>query len=324
MPDIFDFFERHSSFILTTHAGPDADGLGAELVFARILETMGKEIHILNSDPVPGRFSFLDPENRIGEWLPSRDDSLPEQSALLIVDTSDEYNIGTVKEIMGRVRETFVVDHHEKSPFSSLSGFIDSTASSVCEMAVETAQSAGIVLDKNTATAAYAGISYDSGSFAYIKTTVRTFKAALFLAEAGVVPYFVYGKLNESSSLGALLLQKQVLSSLEIRGKGRIAVQILRKEDLETTGASFEDAESLINIPLKAKDISVSILVKENSEGQVRCSLRSKGTVPVSKIAQFFGGGGHITAAGFRSSAGVDETLEKTLKKVVDLMDKKQ
>jgi phosphoesterase RecJ-like protein len=319
---IRDFFKRHEFFILTTHSGADADGLGAELVFFRILKSLGKTARIFNAEKTAAGFAFMDPKGKIGVWDGKKYANLPEKAALLVLDTSDEYNIGGMKELIGRVRETFVVDHHEPAPLSALTGFIDSTASSTCEIAVEAALAAGVDLDKDTAMAAFAGISYDTGSFAYTKTTARTFKAALALIERGVVPYSVYRELNESSSLGAVLLRKQVLSTLEIRAGGRAAVQILRKEDLESTGANFEDAEAFINIPLRAREIAVSILVKEDREGKVRCSLRSKGAVNVSKIAQQFGGGGHVTAAGFKSALDRGETLNRVLEKVEPLLEK--
>jgi phosphoesterase RecJ-like protein len=104
-----------------------------------------------------------------------------------------------------------------------------------------------------------------------------------------------------------------VLSTLEFHVQKKVAVQVLHKEDLLTTGAFIEDAESFINLPLRAREVVVSILIKENTEGQVRCSLRSKGTVNVSKIARNFGGGGHVSAAGFRSKKGVEETLKEVL-----------
>ncbi|MDR0601156.1 MAG: bifunctional oligoribonuclease/PAP phosphatase NrnA, partial [Treponema sp.] len=209
---------------------------------------------------------------------------------------------------------------HEKNKFSSITGLIDPTASSACELAVETALAAGVCLDNNTAAAAFAGIIYDTGSLSYIKTTLRTFRICLMLVEIGVVPYHIYRKLNESGTMKALLLQQKVLSTLRICCGGRAAVQVLRKEDLESTGASFEDAESFINFPLKAKDIAVSVLVKENAEGKVRCSLRSKGEVNVSKIARAFSGGGHITSAGFRSELNADETLARVLEKIGEEM----
>ena len=109
----------------------------------------------------------------------------------------------------------------------------------------------------------------------------------------------MHNRMYESSSDGVLYLMKAVVSSLELELEGRVALQSLRKEDLSASGASYEDAEDLVNIPLQDKRVQVSVLFKENLEGRLRCSLRSKGSVNVARIAQAFGGGGHKTAAGF-------------------------
>lgn len=318
---ILDFFEKYQSFIICTHDPADADGLGAELVMADILKTMGREYRIINASPVPSNFHFMDPERIIETWNAETHNALPEKSAMLIVDTADEYNIGMMRELLKRVPEVFVLDHHEPAPQSSLTGYIDPSASSVSELAVEIALAANIAIDIRSANAAYTGIVYDSGFFCYSKTTARSFNAALNLVKLGVVPYQIYKELNENAPTSALLLHKKVFSTLDIYSNGRIAVQILRKEDLETTGARYEDAEGFINIPMKSKEIVVSLLIKENMEGKVRCSLRSKGTVNVSKIAQLFGGGGHISAAGFKCPQCVELTLSETLFRIIEIIE---
>jgi phosphoesterase RecJ-like protein len=315
---VFAFIERHESFILCTHDPPDADGLGAELVMAHILTTMGKECRIINASAVPASFHFMDTGRLIETWNDDTRNGFVEKSALLIVDTSDEYNIGIMRGILNEVREVFVLDHHEPAPQSVLTGFNDNTASSTSELAVELALAMGIRLDTRSAAAAYAGIVYDTGFFCYSKTNSRTFSAAMYLVEHGVVPYHIYRKMNENAPVGALLLHKRVFSTLEILSKGRIAVQIMRREDLENTGGRFEDADGFINVPMKAKEIAVSVLIKENTEGKVRCSLRSKGTVNVSKIAQNFGGGGHVSAAGFKCPQGIEYTLNETLNHIIE------
>jgi phosphoesterase RecJ-like protein len=316
---ILTFIDRHQSFILTTHDPADADGLGAELVFAAILKSKGKGCRIINASPIPENFLFMDPARQVER----RDEGagLDGQSALLIVDTSDEYNIGAMRDIIGTVGEVFVVDHHEPKPLCTLSGLVDSGAAATCEMAVEIARAAGTALDPVTARAAYAGLVYDTGFFAYSKTTLRTVTAARELVMAGAVPYEVYRWLNENASTGTLLLHKRVFSSLELYAGGRIAVQVLRKEDLEAAGARFEDAEGFINVPMRSRDIEVSILIKESPEGKVRCSLRSKSRVNVSKIAQDFGGGGHVSAAGFRSDDNIAETLRAVIAKTSAQLD---
>jgi oligoribonuclease NrnB/cAMP/cGMP phosphodiesterase (DHH superfamily) len=67
---------------------------------------------------------------------------------------------------------------------------------------------------------------------------------------------------------------------------------------------------AVLNIPyageagnaLCKNDYSVSLLWFERGDGQIQFSLRSDGSVDVSKIAQSFGGGGHHNASGFELS----------------------
>jgi len=161
--------------------------------------------------------------------------------------------------------------------------------------------------------ALYTGIVYDSGFFAYSKTSLRTFRAAIKTLEWGADSSYVYQQLMENSSNSSILLLKQTISTLEFFHDGKIVVQITNKEDLKKCNANYEDTESFVNIPLRSKDVEVSLIVKETPEGEVRCSMRSKGKINVSKVAQEFSGGGHKTAAGFKSGSSVEETVKKVL-----------
>jgi len=132
----------------------------------------------------------------------------------------------------------------------------------------------------------------------------------------GVKPEDVYRKLNENSSIGALILQKIALNSMKLHFNDRVASQIIRMDDFTEANALPEDADGIVNIPLRARSILVSLMIKENNDGKLRCSLRSKGQINVSKIAQELGGGGHVNAAGFKSTAGIEKTLETALQMI--------
>ena len=66
------------------------------------------------------------------------------------------------------------------------------------------------------------------------------------------------------------------------------------------------------------KGVEVVVLFKENlgSAEDVRVNLRSSGTVDVNKIASFFGGGGHKTAAGCTLTGGIRQVEKKVLRKI--------
>ena len=314
------FFDRHQSFILTTHDSPDADGIGAEYVIASILIKKGKQVKIINSSPVPINLQFLtNPAFEIVKWdismLASAEHAaLLENSAMIVLDTTQELHLGPVREDLKKVKEVFYFDHHDPKLLpKKFNGIMDSSASSVSELAIELASYLEIELDPQTATAAYCGIIYDTGFFSYPKTSERTFRAAIKTLEWGANPHHVYKQLMENSTCGAVLLQKQALANLEFFSDRKIAVMFLHNEDFEKAGAEFEEVENIANIPLKAKEVEVSILVREKSTGEIFCSLRSKGTVNVSKIAQDFNGGGHFTASGFKSKDSIETTVRKLL-----------
>jgi len=312
---IISFIDRYNSFILTTHDTSDADGIGSELVLAYILKQKGKDVRIINSSSVPKTLTFMQtPDITIEKWnkVTKKYTPILDNFAMIVLDTCEEFHLGAIRTIIKKVKEVFIIDHHEIKPSSKLRGFVDSSASSTSELAIELACFLNIELDKHTAMAAYTGISYDTGFFSYPKTSIRTFRTAIKTLEWGASPNYVYKQLMESSTCAALLLQKLALRSLKFYADRRVAMMILRTEDFEKAQAEFEEVENIVNIPLKAKEIEVTILLRQKPTEEIFCSLRSKGMVNVSKIAQEFGGGGHVTAAGFRSTDSF-ETISKEL-----------
>jgi bifunctional oligoribonuclease and PAP phosphatase NrnA len=317
------FIKRHDLFILTTHDPADADGLGAQLVFACILQKNRKRFRIINSSPIPEQFVFMDRLGMIEQMDPEIHKALPEQAAVIMLDTADLHNIGQMRDLVCRAKEVFIIDHHEVISASHFSGICDATAASTCELTVELAVAMGVTMELETAFAAYTGMVYDTGFFAYQKTSPRSFRAAITLLELGVNPTEAYQELRENTAIRSLLLQKRAFASLEIHCDGQVASQVLRMEDFAQEGAVNDDADGFVNAPLRAREIMVSIMVKESRKGKVKCSLRSKESIDVSKIAHDFGGGGHINAAGFKSSMNIDETLSLVLTKITGYLGKK-
>ena len=63
LKNLKNFLSRHEKFIISTHESPDGDGLGAEIAFLETLLRLGKTAFILNSDPIPDKYKFIDAEN---------------------------------------------------------------------------------------------------------------------------------------------------------------------------------------------------------------------------------------------------------------------
>lgn len=313
------FIETHQKFILTAHETPDGDAIGSECAMFHALQSLGKEVKLFNSDPAPQKYSYLACADLITTL--NNEGQLPEEVSeyvLLILDTNDVHNIGTVSDlILPRVKSYFIVDHHESDENIIEENHIEESASSTCEILFELFKTLNIDVTLEIAQALFTGIVYDTGSFIYPKTSSRTFMIAYTLTAAGVEPNMIYQKIYESNSISALRLQSKVLSTLELFYNQHVAAQIMTKEMIAECGAMYEEADTLINIPLKSESIRVSLFFKENEAGILRCSLRSKGNINVAEIAQSYGGGGHKTAAGFKSIWPLETIKQKVLDKLL-------
>jgi phosphoesterase RecJ-like protein len=312
---VIDFLTGNEKFIITVHETPDGDALGSEYALLWALRKMGKTARILNADPPPDKFSFLD-RKREARVLSSVS-QVPvhiEEYVLIMLDVSDTRNIGVIARwILPHVRQHFVIDHHESDTNLLGPNHVEQSASSTCEILYLIFQEMGLKIDLRMAQALYMGILYDTGSFIYPKTTATTFRIAQELVELGVSPNEVHTNVFENNSLSSLLLMSRVLSTLVLHLDGRVAVQFMNRKILHEANAKYDEADQQINIPLRSKDVRVSIFFKENAEGIQRCSLRSKGNIDVAEIAKRFGGGGHRTAAGFKLTKPVDLIQNKIL-----------
>ncbi|MFO7848573.1 MAG: bifunctional oligoribonuclease/PAP phosphatase NrnA [Spirochaetia bacterium] len=309
------FIERNDKFIITAHETPDGDALGAETALYQALKKLGKGVEICNADPTSKKYKFLDPDEHINIVRREDDISLPlEEYALIILDTSDIHNIGLVYDfIFPNIKEYFIVDHHESLENRVTKNHVEESASSTCEILYDFFFEQGWEIDFTVAQALFVGIVYDTGSFIYPKTSAKTFSIAYSLVSIGVNPNYIYQRIYESNSISALMLQSRVLSTLELFFNQHVALVTMTKETIAECGALYEEADTIINIPLKSEPIRVSVFLKENEKGVLRCSMRSKGNIDVARIAQTFGGGGHKTAAGFKSKWPIETLKQKVL-----------
>ena len=67
--------------------------------------------------------------------------------------------------------------------------------------------------------------------------------------------------------------------------------------------------EGLVNYARNIDGVEVGMLFKVTEDGSVKVSLRSAGSADVAAIAQSFGGGGHVRAAGCRLAGPLQDAM---------------
>lgn len=290
-----------------------------------VLRALGKNAFILNADACPQKLRVFDPDGDLhsledGDPVPENLGSM----TLIVIDTSDfQHTQGAKDRLIPYAREVIIIDHHTPPTQLACRAYIDDTAAASSQIVFHLAEALGVSIDLPTANALFMGIVFDTGSFIYPKTTAATFTAAGRLTHLGVKPKDIHSALYETIEPSRMRLLAQVQASLQLVHNDRTAVQVLTQEMLNDSGATTEDAENFINYPLKCTTVLVSMVLKEVKPGFYRCSLRSKGSVDVSSLAQSHGGGGHKTAAGFPCpNLPLAELQAQLLQSVLDLYPK--
>ena len=228
------FFMDHDNYVLTSHESPDADGLGAQYALARGFSALGKQCRVINAEKHSGKYSFIDQKSIIktlaDSTLETEDLS---RITLVLVDTNDIHFTGTMATlVLDRVGRIFIFDHHEALTTLDEESCSMTSASSTCEMAFQVLTKMRAPITEDMAMALLAGIVYDTGSFAWAKTSTQTFAAALELTRRGASPAVIHTALYESSSIGVLLLRKAVLSTLELHHNNTIAIQTIDRKSV--------------------------------------------------------------------------------------------
>ena len=100
--------------------------------------------------------------------------------------------------------------------------------------------------------------------------------------------------------MSALRLEALVLGTLALHAGGSVATIELPRRFFAESGSADSDTEGLVNRARGILGVKAAALLREGENGEIRCSLRSKGTVDVRSVAAAHGGGGHRNAAGCR------------------------
>lgn len=300
------------TFLLTSHARPDGDSIGSQLAMAFALDALGKTVRLVNADPAPAAYESFPGIDRI--------EILPEVSgnydALIVMECGDLTRPG-VAGLEGRF--TINIDHHIGNTGYGDVMWFDERAAACTEMVFTIIEALGVPISREIALHVYLGVLTDTGSFRHGSMSARTFEIARACVEAGVDPAATARQVFDSNSIGRLRLIGSILDSMQLEAGGRVAVLRMSDRLLESSGASLDDTEGLINMPLTAAHVQAVIMFKTDDGGRV--SLRSKGDIDVRAVAVQHGGGGHKNAAGLTLEPKGAEAERRLIEQIVAAVD---
>jgi phosphoesterase RecJ-like protein len=153
------------------------------------------------------------------------------------------------------------------------------------------------------------GIVHDTGVFQYSCTSPETMRIAAGLMEKGI-PFnrIIDRTFYRKSYLQNQLMGRTLMESIQLFG-GKLIIGYLKNRDMSFYGASSTDMDGIVSQLRNTEGVEVAIFMYENEPGIFKVSLRSCEKVDVSAIAQKFGGGGHVRAAGCTMQGSVYDVI---------------
>jgi phosphoesterase RecJ-like protein len=307
---------------LTTHVKPDADGLGALCALRLWLLAEGKRVEVILPTPAPEKYAFLDPEGAFR--VAGRDvdlAALDPPDLVCVLDTCTWQQLEGVEPLVRSGAEVLVIDHHRtQDPLADIE-LVDPEAAAAVVPVHRLLALAGAPVDAPTATALFVGLVGDTDWFRLPNVGPETLRLAGDLVEAGASPWDTHVRLSLSDDLAKLHLWGRAVETLHTALDGRVAVLHVTQRMFRDTGAEPGDTESLINACLQVRGVRAGVMLAETEGEDVRVSLRSEPGVNVLQVAERFGGGGHVRAAGARVAGPIDEAEATVLEAVAQALD---
>jgi phosphoesterase RecJ-like protein len=295
-------------FVVTSHARPDGDGIGSALACGQILRVMGKDAEVVMHDGVPRIYQNLPFAERAiqADAVPA---NLSSNDAVVLLECDSIRRAG-----LEGLEKCFLIniDHHASGRNFAHINWIDSTVMATAELVYRLARLACVPVDRDIATCLYTGLMTDTGSFMFEGTNEHTFTVARELVLAGADPAHCARHIYFGHSTAKMRLLGAALSNLH--REGALAWIWVTQDEMQRFGAREEDCEGLVNYALSIADVQVAIFFRELPDSRYRVSIRSKGEVNVSAVAEHFGGGGHKCASG----CSIDGPLDAAVSRIVE------
>lgn len=281
------------NIVISGHNRPDGDCVGSCMALYLYLKKALPDAQVkICLDEPPEIYQCIKGFNEI-------------DTTYMVEDTVDVFialdceksRLGEAETLFANAKKRINIDHHISNERGCGDvNYVVPGISSTAELVYELMEKQYI--DAEIAKAVYIGIVHDTGIFMYSNTTPRTLRIAAELIEYGfdftaVVDETFYEKTyTQNQLLGRALLESIMFMD------GKCIVSVITKKTLDFYNATPKDLDGIVNQLRIIKGVECAIFMYETGNLEYKVSLRSCNYVDVSKVATYFGGGGHVRAAG--------------------------
>lgn len=286
------------------HIRPDGDAVGSCLGLCLYLKENFPEIQTtVYLEKIPAAYEIMEGTEEI-----CHDFAQAGQVDLFFsLDCADMERLGEAQKIHDQAKRTICIDHHISNAGFADVNYIVPEASSTSELVCRILDDDK--LPQRAAALLYMGIAHDTGVFRHSCTSPETMEIAAGLMRHGIdcskiISRTYYDKTYQQNQILGKALQESMLLL-----DGRVIFSVIRIKDMEFYGVQPSDLDGIVQQLMGTIGAEAAIFLYETKPNEYKVSMRSKEIVNVSEIAGFFGGGGHVRAAGCNMQGSVHDVV---------------
>lgn len=304
MNQLEEMLKDTGTVVLLGHVHPDGDCVGSCLAASHYIKARYPHMEVdIYLEPVSKKLSYLAGINQI------RHEKTEEKpyDLCICLDSSDRERLGEFGSFLDGARRSICVDHHITNTRYAQVNVVDPDASSTCEVLYGLLDEQWI--DKSSAECLYTGIIHDTGVFRFSNTSAKTMKIAGSMMEKGID----FGRIIEESFFQKTYHQTQILGRALLESinilHGACIFSVVGRQEMEFYGVDYKDLDGIVDQLRIIEGIACAIFLYETDNHVYKVSLRSNAGVDVSRIASYFGGGGHVRAAGCTMAGSIHDVI---------------
>lgn len=300
---------RAGTVLLAGHTNPDGDAIGACLAFAGALEKSGRRAGVL-LEKYAGKYGVIP-----NSHLLVSPETAEEADLFLSLDCGDLERLGAAKEIFLKTPMRINIDHHESNTGFGLLNYVDAGASSTSEIVYELIHEI-LPIGTEEAAGLYAGLIYDTGGFRHSSTAPGTMQIAGKLMECGIPFTAIYNEFFNARSFSEAKILGKAIENAELLFGGKVICSTITNAEIAACGGTNKELDAIINYLKGVRGVEVACFFYEKTGTEVKGSFRGNDGYDVCALAQKFGGGGHVKAAGCTIAAPIAKAREMALAEV--------
>jgi len=310
---------KSRKIVVVGHKNPDGDAVGSCLGLSFLLQSMGHNATVIMPNDFPDFLKWMPGVEEIVIFEKETEKSRDFIENADLIFTLDFNSLDRVGEMQGALENAsakfIMIDHHQQPADYAEAMYSDVSMSSTSQMVFNFMEALGEsqLLSKNIAVNLYTGIMTDTGSFRFSSTTPATHRIVARLIEAGAESAYIYQNVYDTNSPDRMRLLGVALKNLTILPELNTAYITLSQKELDAHNFKKGDTEGFVNYALSVKGIIfAAIFIESKQEKIIKISLRSKDDFSVNDFARnHYNGGGHINAAGGKSSQSLNKTISE-------------